>query len=138
MRGLPFALRNQRASHETGIPKLTIWRVLCKHLHLKIYKLSMLQKVCEADKVTRQHFCIEMSDRKGGMRFRDNLIFSSELIFHISGKVNTNNCRIWGSKDPHETLQHEWEPKSECFLCPWQIYTPFFLEKRKWCVPRYA
>jgi hypothetical protein len=28
-----------------GTPNLTVWRVLRKHLHLKVYKLSIVQSV---------------------------------------------------------------------------------------------
>jgi len=41
----------RRASRETGIPNVTVWRVLRKRLHLKAYKLSIVQHLTNADKV---------------------------------------------------------------------------------------
>jgi hypothetical protein len=39
-------------------------------------------------------------------RFLDSVIFSEESTFHVSGKVNIHNCRIWGSKNPSVFLEH--------------------------------
>lgn len=38
--------------------------------------------------------------------FLDNIVFSDEKTFHLSGKVNTHECTIWGSENPDEKLQH--------------------------------
>jgi hypothetical protein len=35
------------------------------------------------------------------------LIFSDEATFHLSGKVNRHNVRVWGSENPHATLEVE-------------------------------
>jgi hypothetical protein len=39
-------------------------------------------------------------------RFLDSIIFNDESTFHVSGKVNTHNCRIWGSENPRVSLEH--------------------------------
>lgn len=28
-------------------------------------------------------------------------------MFHISGRVNRHNCRIWGTENPHEPVELE-------------------------------
>jgi hypothetical protein len=33
-------------------------------------------------------------------------VYSNESTFHVSGKVNTHNCRIWGSENPRVFLEH--------------------------------
>jgi hypothetical protein len=33
-------------------------------------------------------------------------MFSGEATFHISGKVNKHNVRMWGSGNPHATVEH--------------------------------
>ena len=103
-------------SHQTGTQSTT-WRLLRKCLYLISYKLSMLQKLNEADQVTYQHLCAEMLSRIGADEtFLDNPIFSDESLFHIRGKVNNQNCTIWGSENPHETLHHECDsPKVSVF-----------------------
>jgi len=35
------------------------------------------------------------------------IIFSDEATFHLSGKVNRYNVRIWGSENPHATQEVE-------------------------------
>jgi hypothetical protein len=37
-------------------------------------------------------------------RFLDSVIFSDEVTFHVSGKVNTHNCRIL--VNPRVSLEH--------------------------------
>jgi hypothetical protein len=37
--------------------------------------------------------------------FLRKIMFSDEA-FHVSGKVNKQNVRIWGSEYPHATVEH--------------------------------
>jgi hypothetical protein len=34
-------------------------------------------------------------------------IFSDESTFHLSGRLNCHNCRIWGSENPHAIREIE-------------------------------
>ena len=64
-------------------------------------------------------------------KFLDSVIFSDESTFHVSGRVNTHNCRIWGSKNPRASLQHVRDsPKVNvfCALSKDRVYGPFFME----------
>jgi hypothetical protein len=36
-----------------------------------------------------------------------HIVFSDEATFHVSGKVNRHSCRIWGSENQHEIMEHE-------------------------------
>jgi hypothetical protein len=84
-----------------------LWQVLQKHLHLKVYKLSIVQHLADADKALRKEFCIQMFHlMQDDERFLDSIIFSDESTFYVSGKVSTHNCRIWGSKTPRVSLEH--------------------------------
>ena len=95
------------ASQETGIPNVTVWRVLRKRLHLKAYKLSIVQHLMNADKVVHKEFCMQMFQRiQDDGKFLDSVIFSDESTFHVSGRVNIHNCRIWGSENPRASLEH--------------------------------
>jgi hypothetical protein len=40
-------------------------------------------------------------------RLPAKFIFSDEATFHINGKVNRHNVRVWGTENPHVTLQQE-------------------------------
>jgi hypothetical protein len=63
-------------------------------------------------------------------RFLDSVIFSDESTFHVSGKVNTHNCRIWGSENPRFFLKDVPDsPKVNmfCSLSKERLYGPFLL-----------
>jgi hypothetical protein len=64
--------------------------------------------------------------------FMKHIVFSEEATFHMSGKVNRQNCRIWGSKNPHEVMEHECDtPKLNvwCALTANSVIGPFFSEE---------
>jgi hypothetical protein len=37
--------------------------------------------------------------------FLNGVCFSHEATFHVSGKLNTHNVRIWGLENPHVTRE---------------------------------
>ncbi|PNF31024.1 hypothetical protein B7P43_G18027 [Cryptotermes secundus] len=117
----------RRTSWETGIPNVT---VLQKSLHLKAYKLSIVQHLTDADEVVCKEFCMQMFHRiQDDEKFLDSIIFSDESMFHVSGKVNTHNCRIWGSENPRVSLENVRDsPKMNvfCALSKERVYGPFF------------
>jgi hypothetical protein len=45
---------------EKSFTTVTVWRVLQKCLHLKEYKLSIIQHLTDADNVVRKEFCMQM------------------------------------------------------------------------------
>ena len=46
------------------------------------------------------------------------LFLSDEATFHVNGKVNKHNTRIWGTENPHEILEHQRDsPKGDRVLC---------------------
>jgi hypothetical protein len=58
------------------------------------------------------------------------LLRSDETTFHINGKVNLHNGRVWGTGDPHVTLKHERDsPKVNvfCAISKEKVYGPFSL-----------
>jgi hypothetical protein len=61
----------------------------------------------------------------------DLVLFSDESTFHVFGKVNRHNCRIWGSENPHQVIGYEWDtPKLNVWLGLHKhgVIGPFFLE----------
>jgi hypothetical protein len=61
--------------------------------------------------------------------FAPRLVFSDEAIFHLSGKANHHNLRIWGMENPHATIEHEHDsPKVNvfCAISRTMVYGPFF------------
>jgi hypothetical protein len=65
----------RRTSLVTGIPRITVWRLLRKRLHLKACKLSNVQHLTIADKVVRNEFCMRMFHRiQDYERFLDSVM----------------------------------------------------------------
>jgi len=58
------------------------------------------------------------------------IISGDEATFHLSGKVNRYNVRIWGSENPHATLEVEHNsPKLNVFCAVSKtLYCPFIFE----------
>jgi hypothetical protein len=53
---------------------------------------------------------------------------ADEMVL-VSGKANTHNCRIWGSENPHASLEHVCDgPKVNVFstLSKERVYGLFF------------
>ncbi|PNF40249.1 hypothetical protein B7P43_G07078 [Cryptotermes secundus] len=120
-----------RASRELAIPQSTVWRVLTVRLHLKPYRLQLVQALTNDDKRKRMEFCDSMLEMMEDETFISRLIFSDEATFHLSGTVNRHNVRIWGTEHPHETVEHERDsPKVNVFCAVSQdkVYGPFFFE----------
>lgn len=75
---------------------------------MKAYKIQLHQQLLEEDYYARLTFCHQFNEKLcNDDAFVSNLLFSDEATFHISGKVNRHNCRIWGTENPNETVEHE-------------------------------
>ena len=65
---------------------------------------------------------------------KKKIIFSDEAHFDVGGYVNKQNCRIWGTENPHAYLEKPTHPKR---ITVWYgfwfrgIIGPFFFEKQQ-------
>ena len=77
--------------------------------------------------------------------FTERIVFSDEANFHLSGKVNKQNVRIWGLQNPHAHIEHVRDsPKVNVS----SVYGPYFFDGntvngqqylallQKWLFPR--
>ena len=107
----------RRCSKELAIPHTTVWRVLTRRLGMKPYRLQLVQKLRNDDKGKRMEFSNALLEDLEDDSFLPRLIFSDEATFHLSGKVNRHNVRIWGLENPRATLEHERDfPKVNVFV----------------------
>ncbi|KAJ4447016.1 hypothetical protein ANN_09004 [Periplaneta americana] len=91
----------RQASVQLNIPPTTVHTVLHKRLRLRAYKLQLHQMITPNDKLERKRFAETMLDKvDDDDTFLTRVCFSDEATFHVSGKVNRHNCRIWGSENP--------------------------------------
>ena len=86
------------ASRQLELPRSTAHKVLHKNLRLYAYKVQMLQALQPNDMPRRKEFALNMLQRiSEDEAFLKRVCFSDEATFHISGKLNKYNVRIWGS-----------------------------------------
>ena len=87
------------ASNEVSNPRSTIHKVLHKRLRLHAYKLQIVQALKQDDYPRRTAFTEEVLQRiDDDNDYLNSVVFSDEATFHVSGKVNKHNIRIWGSE----------------------------------------
>ncbi|PNF36342.1 hypothetical protein B7P43_G00512 [Cryptotermes secundus] len=118
-----------RASRELGLPQQTVWTNLRRRLHFKPYRLQLLQQINPEDYGRRLEFCVTMQEAVEDEDFAAKLIFSNEAIFHLSGKVNHHNVRLWGTENPRAIVALErYSRKLNVFsaMSQTKLYGPFF------------
>jgi len=118
-----------RASQELQMPQSSVWRILRKRLRVKGYRLQLLQALNPHDHNLRLHFCVDFQLRLEEEGYAEKLVFSDEATFHVCSKVNCHNVRIWGTKNPRETMDHVRDsPKVNvfCAVSSCKVYGPFF------------
>lgn len=121
------------AGRELGLPKSTVWKILRKSLSLKPYRLQLLQKLKQGDFDKRKELCDNLMDSMQDNNFSSRLVFSDEATFHLNGKVNKHNVRIWASEPPHAVVEHERDsPKCNvfCAVTKTKVYGPFFFAEK--------
>lgn len=123
-----------RRSVELGIPKTTVHKVLHKKLKLHAYKIQILQELQPNDGVNRYNFAVKMLDRiSENESFLDDIIFTDEATFHVSGCVNRHNSRIWGFENPHVIVEKQRDsPKVNvwCGVMKNRVIGPFFFAEK--------
>lgn len=122
------------AARELQLPRSTVHDILRKRLHLHPYKIQMAQHLYPADEDRRKEFAMDMLARLDeDPSFLSNIVYSDEATFHVSGKVNRHNCRIWGSEKPHAVREHMRDsPKVNvwCGLFHDRVIGPFFFAEQ--------
>lgn len=122
----------RRCSQELQVPQSTVSKILRKKLRFIPYKLQLVQQLLPQDNETRFQFCCALQAlMEDDPHLLSKIIFSDEATFHVNGKVNRHNVRIWGSQNPHAVLQVERDsPKVNvfCAVTEQTVYGPFFFE----------
>jgi hypothetical protein len=70
-------------------------------------KFRWVQALKLDDLTVRFEFCRYILARTADNDFTAKFIFSVEPTFHINGTVNLHNIQVWGTENPHVTLEHE-------------------------------
>ena len=118
----------RRRSQELGINRESVRRILITDLHLYPYRIQIKQKLTPDDMRKRvimcQWFCDKIDDVPD---FLNNVWFSNEAQFLLSGHVNSKNNIFWGSTPPEHCLQR---PKCTAWVAISKhgVIGPFWLE----------
>ena len=91
---------------EMGIAKESFRRILRLDLKLYPYRISVRHKLTPRDKRQRVDMCRWFSAKiEENAQFLDNVWFSDETHFFLSGHVNSHNSVYWGTKPPEKVLE---------------------------------
>lgn len=119
-------------SQQLNISRTSLRRILHKNLGLFAYKVQLSQQLKEHDHSLRHRFAVwALEQLELDNDFGRKIIFSDEAHFHLGGYVNKQNCRIWGSENPHVIVEKPMHPQRVTVWCGlWScgIIGPFFFE----------
>ena len=91
--------------------------------------MQLLQALNPQDHNLRLRFCLDFQQRLREDGFAEKLVFSDEATFHVCGKVNTHNVRIWDTENPHATIEYVRDSPTVnvfCAVSSRNVYGPFF------------
>ena len=119
----------RRTSSETGISRSSVHNIMRKDLELFPYKIQIMQSLSITDQVERQTFCNWATDvaENYADAFQD-VWFSDESHFLLSGHVCKQNMRFWASEQPHcyaEKPLHSEKVTVWCAMSPHGVIGPY-------------
>jgi len=122
----------RKLSNKTAIPKTSVHRILRKELKLFPYKVQLEQHLTKNAEILRKKFCEIMLEKiKIDPEFINNIWFTDESHFHLTGFVNKQTMRIWGTERPDEVIQkkaHSLYVTVWCAISARGIIGPYFFE----------
>ncbi|GFX33094.1 DUF4817 domain-containing protein [Trichonephila clavipes] len=115
------------------LPRSTVQKIMRNILHYYPYMLQLVQELLPHDFETRHLFSLQFLARlEIDPEWPWNILWTDEAHFHLDGSVNTHNCRIWESDNPHSTLQvplHSPKVTVWCGFSASFILGPYFFEE---------
>jgi len=97
----------RRLARRVGITRSSAHRILRRWLGLHPYKLERVHRLRRGDKAHRIRFCTWLLPKLLSPQFKKHLFMSDEAHFYLDGMVSKQNCRVWGSENPHATMTHD-------------------------------
>lgn len=122
----------KRRSQQLDISETSLRRILHKDLGMAPYKVQLVQELKPRDHPMRFAFAEWADERLAeDPEFYQKIIFSDEAHFHLGGYANKQNCRIWGTENPHVIEENPMHPQRVTVWCGfWAggLIGPFFFE----------
>ncbi|GFX25433.1 uncharacterized protein TNCV_1424171 [Trichonephila clavipes] len=120
-------------SRHLGVPYSTVWNVLRKVVHFFLYKIRHNQQLMANDREMRLTFALTFLARvEVDASWPWKILWCDEAHFHLSGTVNTHNCRIWDTENPRtfqEIPLHSPKVTVWCGFTATFILGPLFFEE---------
>ncbi|GFT30759.1 uncharacterized protein TNCV_759461 [Trichonephila clavipes] len=120
----------RRVEEALDLPRSTVQKIMRNILRYYPYKL---QELLPHDFETQHLFSLQFLARlEVDPEWPWNILWTDEAHFHLDGSVNTHNCRIWQSDNPHSTLQvpqHSPKVTVWCGFSASFILGPYFFEE---------
>lgn len=121
----------RRRSQQLGISRTSLQRIQ-RILKLVPYKIQVVQELLPADYRARLAYAIHFQElARQEPRFISNLIMGDEAHFHLSGYVNKQNMRFWGTENPrvvHQCCLHPVKVTIWCGVHAEKVLGPYFFE----------
>lgn len=116
-----------------NVSKRSVRRILSKN-KFHPYKVHLVQELNEDDPDRRMQFCQEMMNHIDiNANFVNNVVFTDEATFTLSGFVNRHNCRYWADENPYwmEENHTQYPQKLNVWagIIGGHIIGPFFLRE---------
>ena len=102
MSGVPVPVCSTREiARSTGIPKISIFRILLGMLQLYPYKLQLVQKLLPDNAVKIMAFASwALSEFEENTRWLLSILWTKGAHFSLHGTVNAHNCEICAKENP--------------------------------------
>lgn len=117
---------------EVGVAHSTVWNILRNELNRFPYKLQRTTTLTEDHKIRRKQFAQTCRrELRDDAEYLKRIVFSDECKFTLSGQVNKQNCRIWGTERPNEVYETRTNSPSVMVWCAMSkngIIGPYFFE----------
>lgn len=93
-------------ARRTKLKRWTVEQILKEDLKLHPYKVQVLHELKDSDFRARKEFCEKMLDRidNEGLAVFDNMYFTDEAWFTLTGYVNRQNSRQWAQEKPSDAF----------------------------------
>ncbi|GFT27336.1 uncharacterized protein TNCV_3425641 [Trichonephila clavipes] len=96
----------RRMAEALDLPRSTVQKIMQNIIRYYPYKLQFVQELLPHDFETRHLFSLQfLAHLEVDPEWPWNILWTDEAHFHLDGLVNTHNCRIWETDNPHATLR---------------------------------